>query len=90
MKMHIANPPYKEWWLTRSVSLRFTFPTIDLGLKNNPEDLFEFNDTPKWAGFKLNCDTNISFESYDYGRIWTCKILGLGLVLTKYIGYAYE
>ena len=90
MKTYIANPPYKEWWLARNVSLRLTFPTVDLGIKNNPHDLFEFNDNPKWMGFKLNCDTNISFESYDYGRIWTFKVLGLGIVLSKYIGYVNE
>jgi hypothetical protein len=93
MKTYIVNPPYKEWWITKSVSLKLTFPTIDLGIKNNPDDMFEpykFNDIPKWIGFKLKCDTDVSFESYEYGRIWTFKILGLGIVLAKYIGYIHE
>ena len=61
-------------------------PNISLGYIEYVDMLPESNwdDDSKWFGFKLNLMTNISFESYEYGKIFTFAILGLGFRISKY------
>ena len=88
MKFGIQIPQSREWWLGKSEdwSTGVILPATSLGyveyLDMLPESSFDYDS--KWVGFKLNLLTNISLESYEYGKIFTFAILGLGFRISKY------
>jgi len=65
-------------WFGRdnNLEIRVTLPTISLGYKKEDDD--------KWFGFKFNLRTDISFESYEYGKIFSLILFGFGLKVSKF------
>ena len=65
-------------WFGRDNNLEINvcLPTISLGYKKEDDD--------KWLGFKFNLRTDISFESYEYGKIFTLIFLGFGFKISKF------
>ena len=88
MKFGIQITQSREWWLGKSKdwTIGVILPATTLGYFEYVDMLPESNwdDDSKWFGFKLNLMTNISFESYDYGKIFTFAILGLGFRISKF------
>lgn len=86
MKFGIQIPLSRGWRLGKNIDIEIILPATNLGyfeyLDMLPESSWD-NDS-KWIGFKLNLMTNISFETYDYGKIFTFAILGLGFRISKY------
>jgi hypothetical protein len=87
MKLGIQIPFSKGWKVGKNITIDILLPATTLGYFEYVDMLPESNwdDDSKWFGFKLNLMTNISFESYDYGKIFTFGILGLGFRISKYI-----
>lgn len=75
-------------WFGRNnnLEIRFTLPTISLGYIGYTDMLPESNwqDDSKWFGFKFNLRTDISFESYEYGKIFTLILFGFGVKVSKF------
>ena len=85
MKFGIYIPQSKEWWLGKQTTIGVILPATILGYSEYTDRLVvSWDDDSKWFGFKLNLMTNISFESYEYGKIFTFAILGLGFRITRY------
>lgn len=86
MKFGIQIPSYRGWRLGKNIDIDIILPATNLGYFEYVNMLSEssFDDDSKWIGFKLNLMTNISFETYDYGKIFTFAILGLGFRIGKY------
>jgi len=86
MKFGIQIPSYRGWRLGKNIDIDIILPATNLGYFEYVNMLSEssFDDDSKWIGFKLNLMTNISFETYDYGKIFTFAILGLGFRIAKY------
>lgn len=46
-----------------------------------------FTNTPEegdiWTGINFQLKTELSFEKYDYGKIFTAVLLGFGISITK-------
>ena len=65
-------------WFGRenNVEINFYLPTIFLGYRKDDDD--------NWFGFKLNLKSDISFHSYEYGKIFSLIILGFGVKLSKF------
>jgi len=82
MKFGIQIPQNREWWLGKSKdwSISVILPATSLGLI----EFYDEDDDAKWFGFKLNLMTNISFESYEYGKIFTFALFGLGFRVSKF------
>ncbi|NBP55936.1 hypothetical protein EBU71_05265 [bacterium] len=83
MKFGIQIPQSREWWLGKSNdwSIGVILPATSLGYI---EYMDNWDIDTKWFGFKLNLMTNISLESYEYGKIFTFAILGLGFRISKF------
>ena len=83
MKFGIQIPQSREWWLGKSNdwSIGVILPATSLGYI---EYMDSWDIDTKWFGFKLNLLTNISLESYEYGKIFTFAILGLGFRISKF------
>ena len=83
MKFGIQIPQSREWWLGKSKdwTIGVILPATSLGYI---EYMDNWEIDTKWFGFKLNLMTNISLESYEYGKIFTFAILGLGFRISKY------
>jgi len=86
MKFGIQIPSYRGWRVGKNIDIDIILPATNLGYFEYVNMLSEssFDDDSKWIGFKLNLMTNISFETYDYGKIFTFAILGLGFRIGKY------
>lgn len=86
MKFGIQIPSYRGWRVGKNIDIDIILPATNLGYFEYVNMLSEssFDDDSKWIGFKLNLMTNISFETYDYGKIFTFAILGLGFRIAKY------
>ena len=86
MKFGIQIPSNRGWRLGNNIDVDIILPATNLGYFEYVNMLSEssFDDDSKWIGFKLNLMTNISFETYDYGKIFTFAILGLGFRIGKY------
>lgn len=69
---------WKERWFGKgnNYSIKVSLPTIALGYIDNYEI--------KWFGFKFNLKTDISFESYEYGKTISLIILGFGIKINKF------
>lgn len=78
MKFGIQIPLSRDWWLGKRTTIGVILPATSLGL------IDFYDDDSKWFGFKLNLMTNISFESYEYGKIFTFCILGCGFRISRY------
>jgi hypothetical protein len=78
MKFGIQIPAFKDWWFGKSKdwAIGVILPATSLGYIDDYDD--------KWFGFKLKLKTDISFESYEYGKIFTFAIFGLGFTISKY------
>ena len=83
MKFGIQIPQSREWWLGKSNdwSIGVILPATSLGYI---EYMDNWDIDTKWFGFKLNLMTNISLESYEYGKIFTFAIFGLGFRISKF------
>lgn len=91
MKFGIQIPQSREWWLGKSKdwTIGVILPATNLGYMEYGEEfqshfLSSWDIDSKWIGFKLNLLTNISLESYEYGKIFTFAIFGLGFRISKY------
>lgn len=86
MKFGIQIPYSRGWCVGNRMTIDILLPATSLGYIEYMDRLPEANweDDSQWFGFKLNLMTNISFESYDYGKIFTFAILGLGFRISKY------
>ena len=86
MKFGIQIPYSRGWCVGNNITIDILLPATSLGYIEYMDRLPEANweDDSKWIGFKLNLMTNISFETYDYGKIFTFAILGLGFRISKF------
>jgi len=85
MKFGIYIPQSREWWLGKQTTIGVILPATTLGYCEYTDRFTaSWEDDSNWYGFKLNLMTNISFESYEYGKIFTFAILGLGFRITRY------
>ena len=82
MKFGIQIPAFKDWWFGKNKdwAIGVILPATSLGLI----EFYDEDDDAKWFGFKLKLKTDISFESYEYGKIFTFAIFGLGFTISKY------
>jgi len=69
---------WKERWFGKgnNYTIKVSLPTIALGYIKNYD--------VKWFGFKFNLRTDISFESYEYGKIFSLIIFGFGIKVSKF------
>jgi len=56
----------------------FCLPQFKIGFFN---DLY--NNDEKWIGFKIGLETDVYFERYDYGWVFSFVILGIGIIINK-------
>jgi len=65
-------------WFGRdnNLEIKVFLPTISLGINNDYDD--------KWFGIKFSLRTDISFESYEYGKIFTLILFGFGVKVSKF------
>lgn len=86
MKFGIQIPSYIGWRVGKNIDIDIILPATTFGYFEYINMLSEssWDDDSKWIGFKLSLTTNISFETYDYGKIFTFAILGLGFRIGKY------
>lgn len=78
MTLGIQTKDYRFYLKKYFISLYV--PHIKLGLFADKD-----NDDSKWFGLRLNIKNEISFEVYDYGKVFTFIICGIGLNITKTI-----
>lgn len=62
-------------WIGR-FTVKIHFPNIKIGHFTNL-------DNEKWVGIKLEFNTDIHFDSYDYGYVISFIILGFGISINK-------
>ena len=63
-------------WIGRYI-VKIHIPNIKIGFI---QDKFECE---KWVGIKAEFTTDIHFESYDYGFVFSFVLLGLGISINR-------
>lgn len=57
-------------------TVKIHFPNIKIGFFKNYED-------ERWVGVKVEFNSDIHFNSYDYGYVFSIVILGFGISINK-------
>jgi hypothetical protein len=85
MKFGLQVNLNRDWWLGKSKdwSIAILLPAISFGYHTPNDSIYNDIDS-KWFGFKLKLTSDISFESYEYGKIFTFCILGCGFRISRY------
>ena len=71
-----------DWCISRwfgrrnNLEIKIFLPTITFGINNDYES--------KWCGFVFNLKTDISFESYEYGKILSLILFGFGVKVSEF------
>jgi hypothetical protein len=71
-----------DWCISRwfgrgkNLEIKIFLPTITFGINNDYEN--------KWYGFVFNLKTDISFESYEYGKIFSLILFGFGVKVSEF------